>query len=236
MSKMKAIMTNLETQTMSKAKLIVDNFEVQTMSSSFSTKSPDGPDGEQRALAIEEARSEARFAKVNARRKLDLVCEDIENEDKESQQKARKKRKTKVGNQAVTMNIFGEDMDLDLVKHYGRSSQYCDRDLYRFHDPVKNVDDHGSKKDERLVYVDFKAGLFIAMKQKMVKTMISMNMPLSGEPTTDNFGTKEAEVRISFASTFKVKSKKFKTKIKVYTTKCAMDFQGCGANSDKIFW
>ena len=75
--------------------------------------------------------------------------------------------------------------------------------------------------------------LFIALKQKMIKTMIAMNMPLVGEPSTDNFGTKETETRISFSSTFKVKSKKFKIKVKVHSTKCSMDFQGCGNNSDK---
>ena len=93
--------------------------------------------------------------------------------------------------------------------------------------------DKGSKKDERLIYVDFRAGMFIAMKQKMIKTMISMNMPLVGEPSTDKFGTKETEIKISFSSTFKVRNKKFKIKVKVHSTKCSMDFQGCGNSSDK---
>ena len=249
MSKMKSIV-DTTAKSVSKVKAMVNSIEKQAMSSPFSTGSPvetredrfvkvttrrksdldprneRSPNQERSLAEIEEVRSEARFAKVVARRKLDLVLDNFE-DDNDGIVKVGKKKKTKVGNQTVTVNTSGEECDLDLEKQYGRSTEYCRRDHIRVHDPIKNQDDNGSRKDERLVYVDFKAGLFVAMKQKMIKTMTAMNMPLVGVPSVNKFGTKGAETRISFSSTFKVKSKKYKVKVKVHSTKCSMDFQGC---------
>ena len=113
MAKMKSIVNTLEANSVSKVKAIVNSLENQSLSSSFSGQTPSN---KSRTAALEEARSVARFAKVNARRKLDLVCENNEDDDKENQSKGKKKRKTKVGNQTVTINTFGEDCDLDLEK------------------------------------------------------------------------------------------------------------------------
>ena len=81
MSKMKSIVNTIEAKSVSKVEAMVNSIEKQAMSSSFSAVSPDA-DTSARIAALEEVRTQARFAKVMARRKLNLVCENIGEEGK----------------------------------------------------------------------------------------------------------------------------------------------------------
>ena len=61
-----------------------------------------------------------------------------------------------------------EGFSLDLFKQYKRKAEFCDRDLLRIHDRDINKRDKGSE-DRGLVYIDFQAGIFEALKLNFLK-------------------------------------------------------------------
>ena len=70
--------------------------------------------------------------------------------------------------------------NLNYFKQFNKQLEYCERDLYRIHDPVKNRNDHGSK-DHGLVYIEFNAGLFQAMKTNMMSLAIFPRVNIHGK-------------------------------------------------------
>ena len=62
----------------------------------------------------------------------------------------------------VTQNA-PDGMSLDLNKQYKRKVECCDREVIRIHNKALNKKDQGSA-DGGLVYVDFQAGLFEALR------------------------------------------------------------------------
>ena len=79
----------------------------------------------------------------------------------------------------VTQN--SKKYDLNYFKQFSRRIEHCERGLYRIHDPVKNKNDHGSK-DHGLVYIEFNAGLFQAMKSNMMKIATHYNINITSDP------------------------------------------------------
>ena len=91
------------------------------------------------------------------------------------------------------------DMHLNLARIYKKLVDHCDRDLFRVHEPKVYKDDKGSKKDENLVYIELKAGLFVAMRTVMMKYLIQdFNAKVTKSPKIQTSGCddKEAETRV----------------------------------------
>ena len=136
-------------------------------------------------------RSVARTSKVVARRNLKRKSElNLSDADldgsiiaKPAIRRNKKKVKTKTGEQEVIINVTGEDLELNLAKQYERNVEYCDREESRIHEPARNKKDRGSVKDDSLKYVEFQAGLFVALKANMVRIMKDMSMELSWTPS-----------------------------------------------------
>ena len=85
----------------------------------------------------------------------------------------------------ITANISGKDnnfsvpmvsqnapngLSLDLFKQYKRRVDFCDREIIKIHDKSVNKKDKGSKNNG-LIYVDFQAGIFEALKINVVKLL-----------------------------------------------------------------
>ena len=193
--------------------------------------------------SVDLERSAARTAKIVARRNLkrkpEMRLSDLDETittavvtPKNKRKKSKVKSKVvSNGTQQINVNFTGEDMELNLDRQYGRSIGYCERTEVRIHDPKMNKDDHGSVKDDRLKYVEFQAGLFVAMKKNMIKVLKNMGHELKGMPSVDKFGSNSAEIRICCDILLKVMEVKVTIKIKVHVTKCTMDFQACGGES-----
>ena len=83
------------------------------------------------------------------------------------------KKKTKTSGKPKSTSIVpiikqkSKEYDLNYFKQLTRRMEH----MIRIHDPTKNKNDHGSK-DHGLVYLEFNAGLFQAMKSSMVKTRL----------------------------------------------------------------
>ena len=56
-----------------------------------------------------------------------------------------------------------QGLTLDLGKQYKRRIDFCNRELIRIHNPAQNEKDQGSV-DRGIVYIDFQAGMFEALK------------------------------------------------------------------------
>ena len=76
---------------------------------------------------------------------------------------------------------------LDLVKQYSRRADYCDRQLIKIHDRSQNKKDQGSE-DKGLIYIDFKAGMFEALKVNFVRCLENYNTKLISEPKIEMYG------------------------------------------------
>ena len=122
--------------------------------------------------------------------------------------------------------------DLNYFKQFSRRLEHCERDPYRIHDPIKNKNDHGSK-DHGLVYVEFNAGLFQAMKTNMMKIAKDYNITLAADPKIELYGN--AEERMLLDLKVIIKGQEHLVKMKVYNTTCGMDFQALKHDLDKKF-
>ena len=152
-------------------------------------------------------RSAARTAKIvarkNLKRKPEMRLSDLDEsmtivdtpKNKRKKTKAKRRVVTET-NQQVNVNFTGEDMELNLDRQYGRSIGYCERREVRVHDPKTNKSDQGSVKDDRLKYVEFQAGLFVAMKKNVIKVLKNMGHEIVDMPSVDKFGGNSAEIRI----------------------------------------
>ena len=104
----------------------------------------------------------------------------------------RKKKKArgkvaKNDDQEIVINTVGEDLELNLEKQYDRNVEYCDRVEMRCHDPKRKKTDRGSVKDDRLRYMEFQAGLFVALKANMIRILKDLNIFMHGTPSIDSF-------------------------------------------------
>jgi hypothetical protein len=94
--------------------------------------------------------------------------------DNSAKNVTKKKNKNEVNGKPTNVDIItivtenSRKYDLNYFKQFNRQLEYCDRDPFRIHDPLRKKSDHGSK-DRGLVYVEFNAGLFQAMKSNMMK-------------------------------------------------------------------
>ena len=130
----------------------------------------------------------------------------------------------------VTQNA-PEGMTLDLGKQYKRRVDFCDRALMRIHDPSLHVDDQGSA-DRGLVYVDFQAGMFEAMKINFLKCISSdFGIVPIAKPKVELYD--QAEERICLDLQMKIKDYTHSVKVKVYNTKCSLDVQGFNDKKNK---
>ena len=189
------------------------------------------------AQTLDLERSVARTSKVIARRNLkrksELNLSDADLDEsmmisKPAIRRSKKKVKTKNGEQEIIINMAGEDLELNLAKQYEKNVEFCDREESRIHEPAKSKKERGSVKDDSLKYIEFQAGLFVALKGNLVRILKEMGMELSGTPSVDTFGSKSAEIRICFNVLMKVDDKDLDIKVKVYVTRCSIDFQACG--------
>ena len=108
-------------------------------------------------LAIENVR-ETRVSKVVANKRIVGISEeviDLEEDDSRTPNNRRNVIKT----------------NINLSKQYEKLIECGSRDLFKIHDPKLNKNDQGSKIDDRLKYVDFRAGLYVAMGSNMVKIL-----------------------------------------------------------------
>ena len=112
---------------------------------------------------------------------------------------------------------------LDLVKQYSRRVDYCDRQLIKIHDRSLNKKDQGSE-DKGLIYIDFKAGMFEALKVNFVKCLENYNTKLISEPKIEMYG--EALERVCIDLQMKVGEHTHDVKVKVHNTKCSLDVAG----------
>ena len=90
------------------------------------------------------------------------------------------------------------EVNLNLEKPYSKFSEHCDRDLFKIHKPIENKGERGSVKDERLVYCEFKAGVFAALRLHMIrilKTDFYGKIVKNPKIQTNGTGKNEAETR-----------------------------------------
>ena len=110
---------------------------------------------------------------------------------------------------------------LDLCKQYKRRADYCDRDLIRIHDKSKNKKDGGSE-DKGLIYIDFNAAIFEALKINLLKCLEQdYDTILTLDPKMEFYG--DALERICIDLQMKVNHKTYDIKLKIYNTKCSID-------------
>ena len=77
---------------------------------------------------------------------------------------------------------------LDLFKHYKRRADFCDREQMRIHDKSINKKDQGSE-NKGLIYVDFKAGVFEALKENFLKLLeAEHDTNLIADPKVEYYG------------------------------------------------
>ena len=112
-------------------------------------------------------------------------------------------------------------MTLDLCKQYKRRAEFCDRESIRIHDKSKNKKDGGSE-DKGLIYIDFNAAVFEALKLNLLKCLeTEYDTILTSDPKLEFYG--EALERICVDLQMKVNNKNHNIKLKVHNTKCSID-------------
>ena len=165
---------------------------------------------------------------------MEEIVEDTEVDVEKNMKKKSKNEKAKLKNTNIIPIITQNSKmyDLNYFKQFNKQLEYCERDLYRIHDPVKNKNDHGSK-DHGLVYIEFNAGLFQAMKTNMMSLAKEQNIILTTDPKIELYGN--AEERMLLDLKVPIKDQEHFIKMKVYNTACGMDFQALKHNTDKRF-
>ena len=114
-------------------------------------------------------------------------------------------------------------LSLDLFKQYKRRVDFCDRDIIKIHDRALNKKDRGFKNNG-LIYVDFQAGMFEAVKINVMKFLKDDHgVKLISDPKVEMFG--EALERICLDMQMPVGDHTHDVKMKVHNTKCSVDIQ-----------
>ena len=149
----------------------------------------------------------------------DQVIEEMNNQDTAVESNSKANNFTVP---VVTQNA-PDGFTLDLFKQYKRRGEHCDRDLIKIHDKTAKKKDKGSK-NQGLIYVDFQAGMFEALKLNMMICLKEVGVKLIADPKVELYGN--AMERICLDVEMPVGDKKHDVKIKVHNTKCSMDIQG----------
>ena len=124
-------------------------------------------------------------------------------------------------------------LTLDLCKQYKRKVEFCNRELFRIHNRTINKKDQGSL-DRGIVYIDFQAGLFEALKVNFLKCVASdFNILLTCPPKVELFG--QAEERICLDLKMVVAGSEHFVKVIVHNTKCSLHVQGFVEKYNKKF-
>ena len=124
-------------------------------------------------------------------------------------------------------------MTLDLFKQYKRKVDFCNRDLFRIHNKSLNKKDQGSG-DRGIVYIDFQAGMFEALKINFLKCVANdFNILLTAQPKIELFG--QAEERICLDLKMVVAGSEHFVKVIVHNTKCSLHVQGFVEKYNKKF-
>ena len=167
----------------------------------------------------------ARIAKNNALKALQSNKDDsISSEEGESADIINTTNTNSRFNVARTSQNAPEGFSLDLFKQYKRRIDFCDRDLIKIHDKSSNKKDQGSE-DKGLVYVDFQAGMFEAIKVNFIKCLESdFKTKLIAEPKLEYYG--EALDRVCLDLRMIVGDHNYDVKVKVHNTKCSLDVSG----------
>ena len=169
---------------------------------------------------------------VNMEEIVEVTEEDVEKNQKKKNRNEKSNSKLKSTNIIPIVTQNSRMYDLNYFKQFNKQLEYCERDLYRIHDPIKNKNDHGSK-DHGLVYIEFNAGLFQAMKTNMMILAKEHNIILTTDPKIELYGN--AEERMLLDLKVVIKDQEHFLKMKVYNTTCGMDFQALKHNTDKKF-
>ena len=167
---------------------------------------------------------------VNLEEIVEVTEVDVEKNHKKKTKNEKLKLKSTNIIPIVTQN--SKMYDLNYFKQFNKQLEYCDRELFRIHDPIKNKNDHGSK-DHGLVYIEFNAGLFQAMKTNMMSLAKEQNIVLTTDPKIELYGNAEERMLLDLKVT--IKDQDHFIKMKVYNTTCGMDFQALKHNTDKKF-
>ena len=159
-----------------------------------------------------------RAAKNNALKAIKTTnYDEIENDEDD--------QTLEVDENAYTIPVYSqnapEGYSLDLFKQYKRRIDFCDRELMRVHDKTTNKKDKGSK-DKGLIYVDFNAGIFEALKVNFLNCLAnSFDTRLVADPKIEFYG--KALERVCLDLRMNVLNHTHDVKIKVHNTKCSLD-------------
>ena len=117
-----------------------------------------------------------------------------------------------------------EGYSLDLFKQYKRRMDFCDRELIRIHDVSLNENDKGSK-DKGLIYIDFNAAMFEALKVNFLNYLKnSFGIILIADPKVEFYG--QALERVCLDLRMNICNMTHDVKIKVHNTMCSIDVAG----------
>ena len=105
----------------------------------------------------------------------------------------------------------GMDSDLNFSKQYKRLIDSCERDIFKIHEKepgCTNKNIKGTSIDKRMLYVEFNAGMFEAIKKNFVRVLKEhFETTISEKPKVETFGEMKAEERILLDLTMSVKKK-----------------------------
>ena len=177
-------------------------------------------------VAVVESGRETRHSKTAANKKIAVINEDSEVEELEEDDSKNANNRRNVSK-----------TNINLTKQYEKYVECGNRQLFRIHDPKTNKSDSGSKNDDPLKYVEFKAGLYVALGRHMMKTLKEKyNASVTEEPIEETMGDKgkEAVTRVMSEISVDLKGQTYRLKVKVYPTKCSMDFLPLGPNPEYI--
>ena len=163
-----------------------------------------------------------RAAKNNALKAIHNTIE--ENDESFNDDQVASESNSNLFNIPITSQNAPEGQTLDLFKQYTRRVEFCSREIIRIHNTALNKNDSGSE-DGGLVYVDFQAGMFEALKVNFIRCIFDDYgiVPIS-QPKIEYFD--KAEERICLDLEMKVQEFVHHVKIKVHNTKCSLDVQG----------
>ena len=125
--------------------------------------------------------------------------------------------------------------NINMGKQFEKFAEHCDRkELFRVHDPKENSGDSGS---EGVVYVEFQAGVFEALRNNMMRILNhEYQASFTQDPHIDlvGKGSTEVESRVLLDMKITLNEVSHMVKIKIYNTKCTMDFQATKENPNLV--
>ena len=130
----------------------------------------------------------------------------------------------------VTQNA--KEFDLNHFKQFKKRVECCNRNTMRIHNKNTKSKDHGSA-DRGLVYIEFNAGMFEAIKKNMMRILRDTYKVIMTKAKIEFYG--EAEERINIDFQVSLNGHVHEMKMKVYNTVCALDVQALGIPTETTF-